>query len=186
MKKKEGPTTATPLKTLVNTHSHSLNELLLFHGTKCNFIEPIFKRDGFDSRDAGKSVGSKWGKGSYFASDAKYSHCYTDCNTLFIARVLVGNPALGNPLYSKPPPVNPNDSHGELHDSCVNDVRHPSIFVTFENRQSYPAYLVQYDSPKPEWDDFDQISNNMSCQRRKWELANKLYGLCYSTPGKHT
>ena len=93
---------------------------------------------------SGSSVGTLYGKGNYFARDASYSKDYTDCNTLFVVRVLVGDVAKGQSDYVKPPPKNALEPFGETYDSCVDDTTRPSIFVTFEFGQSYPAYLVQY------------------------------------------
>lgn len=58
----------------------------LFHGTKEKYIEAIFS-NGFDWRLFGKSSGTVYGKGSYFARDAVYSSEYTDCNKMFLVQV---------------------------------------------------------------------------------------------------
>ena len=92
----------------------------------------------------GSRVGALYGKGNYFARDAIYSQTYTDSRTMFVVRVLAGDVAAGNANLVKPPPRSTTDPYGETYDSCVNDVRHPSIYVTFQTPQSYPAYLVQY------------------------------------------
>ena len=93
---------------------------------------------------SGSSVGTKFGKGNYFARDASYSKSYTDSHTLFVVRVLVGDVTIGKSSYVKPPPKNALEPFGETYDSCVDDTARPSIFVTFEFGQSYPAYLIQY------------------------------------------
>ena len=85
-----------------------------------------------------------YGKGNYFARDAIYSQTYTDSRTMFVVRVLAGDVAAGNANLVKPPPRNTTNPYGETYDSCVNDVRQPSIYVTFQTPQSYPAYLVRY------------------------------------------
>ncbi|CAH1802942.1 unnamed protein product [Owenia fusiformis] len=53
----------------------SIMERMLFHGTTDDLIGPICKTN-FDWRVCG-SNGTNYGKGSYFARDAKYSHVYT-------------------------------------------------------------------------------------------------------------
>ena len=58
----------------------------LFHGTRKQYIEAICQQ-GFDWRICGSSVGTKFGKGSYFAKNASYSQDYTDCKTLIIVKV---------------------------------------------------------------------------------------------------
>jgi poly [ADP-ribose] polymerase 7/11/12/13 len=58
----------------------------LFHGTRKQFVDVICS-DGFDWRMAGVTTGALYGRGSYFARDARYSKVYTDCKKLFVARV---------------------------------------------------------------------------------------------------
>jgi poly [ADP-ribose] polymerase 7/11/12/13 len=56
----------------------------LFHGTNSDSIDAICKQ-GFDFRLYSTCA---YGKGSYFARDAEYSHGYTaSCNTMFLAEV---------------------------------------------------------------------------------------------------
>jgi poly [ADP-ribose] polymerase 7/11/12/13 len=62
-------------------------EMSLFHGTREQYVEAICQQ-GFDWRMCGTSVGTKWGKGSYFARDAHYSKSYTDCKKMFLVKVL--------------------------------------------------------------------------------------------------
>ena len=44
------------------------------------------------------------------------------------------------------PNRNPNQARdgAVLFDSTVNDVRNPTIFVTYRDSQAYPDYLVQF------------------------------------------
>ena len=49
----------------------------LFHGTKQVIVDAICQQ-GFDWRLNGSAVGTLYGKGSYFAKEAKYSASYTD------------------------------------------------------------------------------------------------------------
>ncbi|XP_074725573.1 protein mono-ADP-ribosyltransferase PARP12-like [Strix uralensis] len=126
--------------------SKCVDERLLFHGTSPSHISEICEQN-FDWRVCG-THGTLYGKGSYFARDASYSHDY--CSPLsgrysmFVAHVLVGNFVQGNPKYVRPPPRT-NDSN-RLYDSCVDDPTDPSIFVIFEKHQIYPAYIVEYSS----------------------------------------
>ena len=62
-------------------------QLMLFHGTNKQYVEAICQQ-GFDWRMCGTSVGTKYGKGSYFARDASYSKSYTNCNTMFLVQVV--------------------------------------------------------------------------------------------------
>nr|ABS50103.1 CCCH-type zinc finger antiviral protein [Chlorocebus aethiops] len=82
---------------------------------------------------------TKYGKGSYFAKDAIYSHknCPYDAKNIvmFVARVLVGNFIEGNVSYMSPP---------QRYDSCVDTSLDPSVFVIFEKDQIYPQYVIEY------------------------------------------
>lgn len=69
------------------------NEKLLFHGTSPDTIDHICARN-FDFRMSGKNA-TLYGKGSYFATTASYSHRYTSKDSdgnfsMFLAQVLVG------------------------------------------------------------------------------------------------
>ncbi|NXA27140.1 PAR12 polymerase, partial [Ibidorhyncha struthersii] len=121
-----------------------VNERLLFHGTQISFMEAICVHN-FDWRICGTN-GTKYGKGTYFARDASYSHAYCQpavkTNIMFVARVLVGDYVKGNAAYVRPPPK----SIGGLrfYDSCVDNELNPSIFVVFEKHQIYPEYMIDY------------------------------------------
>ncbi|XP_022527270.2 protein mono-ADP-ribosyltransferase PARP12 [Astyanax mexicanus] len=117
-------------------------ERFLFHGTRSTLIDPICLQN-FDMRVSGAN-GTVYGQGSYFARDAKYSHDYTDGygeKYMFVCRVLVGHYTKGASHYRRPPP---KDSLGTLFDSCVNDVREPTIYVVFDRTQVYPEFLITY------------------------------------------
>jgi len=93
--------------------------------------------------------GVAYGQGSYFACQASYSHNYAGSDSsnyryMFLARVLVGDYAVGNRSLTRPPPKDPSNPYGELYDSCVNDENNPSIFVIFDNSQAYPEFMITY------------------------------------------
>ncbi|NXG48757.1 PAR12 polymerase, partial [Psilopogon haemacephalus] len=121
-----------------------VSEKLLFHGTKTIFMESICLHN-FDWRICG-SNGTNYGKGIYFARDASYSHEYCQpvgkTNTMFVARVLVGDYVRGNTAYVRPP-IKPSDSL-RFYDSCVDNELNPSVFVLFEKYQIYPEYIIEY------------------------------------------
>ncbi|NXD79375.1 PAR12 polymerase, partial [Halcyon senegalensis] len=121
-----------------------VNERLLFHGTQTSFVEPICIHN-FDWRICG-SNGTNYGKGTYFARDASYSHGYCQTvaktNTMFVARVLVGDYVTGDSDYVRPPPK--YDDGLQFYDSCVDNKINPSIFVVFEKNQIYPEYIIEY------------------------------------------
>ncbi|XP_053894538.1 protein mono-ADP-ribosyltransferase PARP12-like isoform X1 [Malaclemys terrapin pileata] len=121
-----------------------VDEKLLFHGTNSSHLEAICNHN-FDWRICGVH-GTNYGKGSYFARDAKYAHCYSQSpakrNTMFVARVLVGDFVRGDPTYVRPPQKAADML--TFYDCCVDNVLVPSIFVVFEKHQIYPEYIIDY------------------------------------------
>ncbi|XP_050821238.1 protein mono-ADP-ribosyltransferase PARP12-like isoform X2 [Gopherus flavomarginatus] len=122
----------------------NVDERLLFHGTKSSHLEAICNHN-FDWRICGVH-GTSFGKGSYFSRDAKYAHSYSQSaakgNTMFVARVLVGDFVRGDPTFVRPP-QRATDML-TFYDSCVDNVLVPSIFVIFEKHQIYPEYIIDY------------------------------------------
>ncbi|XP_029455646.1 uncharacterized protein LOC115090552 isoform X2 [Rhinatrema bivittatum] len=120
-----------------------VNEKMLFHGTNESLLDPIC-RHNFDWRICG-AHGTLYGKGSYFARDASYSHNYcqsgTSTRSMFVARVLVGDSVPGNASFLRPPS---KTSNVNFYDSCVDKMFDPSIFVIFEKHQVYPEYVLDY------------------------------------------
>ena len=124
------------------------DERQLFHGTNPETVEAICQQ-GFDWRMCGKH-GTTYGKGSYFACKANYSHRYTATQGLskgykrmFLARVVVGSYTTGKSSLTRPPPKDPSSPH-VLYDSCCDNANNPALFVVFENGQSYPEFLITY------------------------------------------
>ncbi|KAM6091637.1 protein mono-ADP-ribosyltransferase PARP12-like isoform 5-T9 [Theristicus caerulescens] len=74
-----------------------VDERLLFHGTSLSHVSAICEQN-FDWRICG-THGTMYGKGSYFARDASYSHqcCPSsiDHHSMFVAQVVVGDFLLG-------------------------------------------------------------------------------------------
>ncbi|KAM4748713.1 protein mono-ADP-ribosyltransferase PARP12-like [Rhinophrynus dorsalis] len=122
-----------------------VDERQLFHGTSDKLTDAICQQN-LDWRICGLH-GSMYGKGSYFARDASYSHTYStqsfsQVRAMFLARVLVGDFTAGNSSYLRPPAKQLSSSG--LYDSCVDVVLNPSIFIIFEKHQIYPEYLIKY------------------------------------------
>ncbi|XP_052245631.1 protein mono-ADP-ribosyltransferase PARP11-like [Dreissena polymorpha] len=145
-------------------------EEYLFHGTSSDALDAICRK-GLDPRINGKH-GTTYGKGSYFAKNASYSHHYTDRRKkinpnlvhpgqpgpssgmqtvkdkfkarMLFAKVLVGSYTIGNPQLRKPPARNADDPFGKCYDSCVDNIQDPKIFVIFDTTQAYPEYLIEY------------------------------------------
>lgn len=74
-----------------------------------------------------------------FGGEVKY--CRGEATKIiFLARVMVGTPIAGQPHFLKP-----DDGKVEyVHDSCVDDINNPKIYVVFDPYQIYPEYLIQY------------------------------------------
>ena len=72
----------------------NLNELPLYHGTDHSAVDGICAQN-FDWRLSNAFFSAAYGKGSYFARDASYSHDYTtkdaeNFRCMFMANVLTG------------------------------------------------------------------------------------------------
>ncbi|KAK1785357.1 hypothetical protein P4O66_018737, partial [Electrophorus voltai] len=125
-----------------------LNERHLFHGTSQDVVEGICKHN-FDPRVCGKHA-TMFGQGSYFARKAAYSHNFSKrsprgVHYMFLAKVLTGKFTVGNPTMRRPPPLCPRDPSSDLFDSCVDNWMDPQIFVIFNDDQSYPYFIIQYE-----------------------------------------
>ncbi|KAG1953449.1 protein mono-ADP-ribosyltransferase PARP11-like [Pimephales promelas] len=145
-------------------HAVNVEEKMLFHGTGHSNIQAICTYN-FDWRLTG-SHGDVYGKGSYFARDARYSSKFCHSTSkhnfilqrhgmapaifqsdppykcMFLARVLVGEYTLGHPQYCRPP--SKDTSIANFFDSCVDDMINPKIFVIFDSNQIYPEYLIEF------------------------------------------
>ncbi|XP_053319550.1 protein mono-ADP-ribosyltransferase PARP11-like [Spea bombifrons] len=141
----------------------SIKEEMLFHGTGSEFVDAICIHN-FDWRVNGMH-GTVHGKGTYFAQQALYASQYSRNSSkhgstlqahginlqqvsswakksMFLARVLVGEYALGDPKYIRPP--SKDGSLINLYDSCVDNIFNPLIYVIFDSNQIYPEYLIQF------------------------------------------
>ncbi|KAJ8311166.1 hypothetical protein KUTeg_011283 [Tegillarca granosa] len=116
-----------------------VNELQLFHGTCAENVDPI-SRTNFDWRLYGSAVGSIYGKGSYFAADAKYP----DSGYAQKDKALNGSGKFtaGESDLRRPPPIDPASSKGRLYDSTVDNPNSPRIYCIFDNSQYYPENKI--------------------------------------------
>ncbi|KAJ8357821.1 hypothetical protein SKAU_G00206150 [Synaphobranchus kaupii] len=124
------------------------NERHLFHGTSQDAVDGICKHN-FDPRVCGKHA-TMFGQGSYFARKAVYSHNFSKCSPkgvhfMFLAKVLTGRVTMGNPCMRRPPPLCPSDPSSDLFDSCVDNWVDPQVFVIFNDDQSYPYFIIEYE-----------------------------------------
>jgi hypothetical protein len=103
------------------------NENRLFHATTRAAAGSIV-REGFDTHRAGKAHGAALGAGIYVASDARFSHRYSDTDSvglraMFLCAVLLGK----NGKNSKSDGGAP-----------------PGQYAVFREQQVFPAYLIMY------------------------------------------
>ncbi|XP_053566056.1 protein mono-ADP-ribosyltransferase TIPARP isoform X2 [Bombina bombina] len=132
-----------------------MNERHLFHGTSQDVVDGICKHN-FDPRVCGKHA-TMFGQGSYFARKSSYSHNFSKrspkgVHYMFLAKVLTGRYVVGNHTMRRPPPLNPGSMTSDLYDSCVDNFFEPQIFVIFNDDQSYPYFIIQY----------EEVSNTVS------------------------
>ena len=118
------------------------NEKWLFHGSDARAVQSMCQT-GFNRSYAGKNA-IAFGKGCYFALNSRYSNQYAgrDCATqsrrIIVAWVAIGKHCDGNSTMCAPK---------EGYDTTSNakhKVGEPTIFVTYNDAQSYPAYVVTY------------------------------------------
>ncbi|XP_069474534.1 protein mono-ADP-ribosyltransferase TIPARP [Ambystoma mexicanum] len=124
------------------------NERHLFHGTSQDAVDSICKHN-FDPRVCGKHA-TMLGQGSYFARKATYSHNFSKrspkgVHYMFLAKVLTGRYTVGNHTMRRPPPLNPGIITSDLYDSCVDNFFEPQIFVIFNDDQTFPYFVIQYE-----------------------------------------
>jgi poly [ADP-ribose] polymerase 10/14/15 len=119
----------------------------LFHGGRPDTVDKILQQ-GFNRSFAGRNA-TRYGQGSYFARDASYSTfpLYSPPDTdgvqsIFLARVVVGEYTLG--VQGALTPAERDATTHALYDSTVDNVRDPSIFVTYNDGQAYPEYLIKF------------------------------------------
>lgn len=119
----------------------------LFHGTNIEVRDKICQQ-GFNRSFCGKNA-TFYGKGVYFARDAKYSahptYAVPDRNGfqyLMACRVVVGEYCRGK-KDALTPDVRDSKTLA-LYDSTVNNMSDPSVYVTYHDAQAYPEYLVTF------------------------------------------
>ena len=124
----------------------------------------IYKsEEGFDMRFSHQGM---WGRGNYFAKDARYSCSYAyeasqsqglstsqDIDTIqgkvkqiFLAIVLTGDSYPSSPNKSlRMPPYKSSTSSEKIRYDTVNGVSAGSrIYITYSNDKAYPLYLISF------------------------------------------
>eukprot|EP00455_Lapot_gusevi_P003358 TRINITY_DN11381_c0_g2_i2.p1 TRINITY_DN11381_c0_g2~~TRINITY_DN11381_c0_g2_i2.p1 ORF type:complete len:161 (-),score=21.57 TRINITY_DN11381_c0_g2_i2:206-625(-) len=124
----------------------------LFHGTSSTHPGEIYQGNfGFDFR---LSQVGMWGRGSYFATNAAYSHDYYHTSSngsswMFLADVILGDVCHCAPDSSlRMPPIKQNAAHSsskpEHYDSVSGWANNSLNYVVYEHQRSYPKYLIEY------------------------------------------
>eukprot|EP00971_Amphidinium_carterae_P247786 4920239-Amphidinium_carterae.1 len=125
----------------------------LFHGTRdVNTI--VTSEQGLEPLCAGKTAGILWGRGSYLARDARYSHdsgfCPQDDGTMKVMLCLVatGMSCLGAPDHIGVLPQRLAVGNSKFgYNSTVDSLSNPEIFVTPLQGAVYPAYVITFAIP---------------------------------------
>ena len=87
-----------------------------------------------------------YGQGCYFAVKASLSDNYTDQGgerCMFLCYVLTGV-YIASSAGTLTTPQRSSSNRALKYDSTVDDVTNPTMFITFQDNQAYPAYLVKY------------------------------------------
>jgi poly [ADP-ribose] polymerase 10/14/15 len=130
--------------------SAGARELRLFHGTRAESAARICVQ-GFNRAFAGQNA-TLFGRGVYFARDATYSaqDTYSPPDAagerrMFLALVAVGDCCRGGRDAPVPPRARPGAATAhDLCDSTVDDPAAPAVFVTYNDTQQYPDYLITF------------------------------------------
>jgi len=128
---------------------------LLWHGTKNTEPHLIYNGEkGFMTQFASEGY---WGKGTYFAEKACYSHHYAhipkdnqDHRQLFLAEVIVGEAVVLKPDRTLKVPPEKQTKHSDVgmaverYDSVEGVTGGSRVWVVYDNNKAYPSYLVTY------------------------------------------
>ena len=119
----------------------------LFHGCSSD-LAPKILQQGFNRSFCGKH-NTLYGKGVYFARDASYSTypLYAAPDAKDIQTVFLVREYCKGYKHAVTPDVR-NAAKNQLYDSTVDNVRDPSIFVTYHDAQAYPEYCIKFTQKK--------------------------------------
>ena len=131
-----------------------LGEKPLFHGTRTNKPEAIFKGDAsFDMRYCHSGL---WGRGNYFAVNASYSNNYAHIEAGGVRQMLVAYVLTGHSYHchsdstiTQPPfrghqGIRNDGTVRRRHDSVCGTTNDSKVYITYDNDKAYPAYLISY------------------------------------------
>eukprot|EP00747_Dinoflagellata_sp_TGD_P153428 gnl/TRDRNA2_/TRDRNA2_177390_c0_seq3.p1 gnl/TRDRNA2_/TRDRNA2_177390_c0~~gnl/TRDRNA2_/TRDRNA2_177390_c0_seq3.p1 ORF type:complete len:251 (-),score=4.56 gnl/TRDRNA2_/TRDRNA2_177390_c0_seq3:31-759(-) len=131
----------------------TVNEVMLWHGTKADYV-PSIEKTGFDERLS--SMSGMYGAGIYFSPEACKAAQYAPWKSdglgqrkhyMFYCRVVLGQPyhaSRNQPQRRRPPTM--DGTQGLPHDSILvgsgGGQVHREV-VVFDRTQVYPEYLVE-------------------------------------------
>ena len=131
-----------------------LGEQTLFHGTRTNKPERIYKGDAsFDMRYCHSGL---WGRGNYFAVNSLYSDAYAHTEPggvrqMLVASVLTGHsyfcqadPNLTQPPFRGHQGIRDDGTVRRRYDSVCGNTNGSKVYITYDNDKAYPAYLISY------------------------------------------
>jgi poly [ADP-ribose] polymerase 10/14/15 len=122
-------------------------ERRLFHGCPAEMVSKIVEQ-GFNRSFTGATSGrASFGKGVYFARDARKSMCpeYSPPDANGVQHVFLVRAVVGEFCKGKKDALTPTvRCENQLYDSTVDDVDNPSIFVTYNDSQVYPDILIKF------------------------------------------
>eukprot|EP01133_Synstelium_polycarpum_P010713 gene10713-12462_t len=128
-----------------------VHEMNLFHGTRA--LDPMKIINGENGFDMRFSNAGMWGKATYFAVNASYSHGYRSQSgggsQMFYSRVLVGETIRVMPndgSLTKPPTKNKLNQSGyiEDYDSVTGETGGSTVFMVYENNRAFPEFIITY------------------------------------------
>lgn len=129
-------------KFLFDIMARDTNLKYLFHGTSKNKPEVIYTNPiGFDMRCSNSGL---WGKGIYFATNAKYSNNYAYVNgsekQIFLCEVILGT-CTEKTEHANSEIIKPTSGY----DTVWAYAGDSDIYIKYENSLVYPAYLISYE-----------------------------------------
>ena len=128
----------------------TLNEGFLFHGSRKNDPELIYRGDAsFDMRFSSDGL---WGHGNYFAVNASYSDGFSfeagsGLRKMLAAWVLTGHSYQSERHSFKHPPLREDCGEGQVqrrYDSVTGTTGGSTVYITYDNTLAYPAYVITY------------------------------------------
>ncbi|ELT91498.1 hypothetical protein CAPTEDRAFT_222053 [Capitella teleta] len=123
------------------------NEMILYHGVKNLFDVLSICNQNFDCQ-LSSDLGNNRPDGAYFSARSELSHMHTAPDAqghryMFMATVLVGKYAQYLRGLTMPDPLT-LEEEGITYGCVVDSMAQPSTYITYNDDQAYPMYLIQY------------------------------------------